>query len=110
MQDKKMLPIIGIQHRHDVRPFTEEEVRFEIDMCIGCDRCMRACPVPMSSTVTIADLNKATITDDVPAHVARFTDECVMCASCAGLPCGQSSGPLDALAEAAAGYFMGWAS
>jgi len=82
MQDKKMLPIIGIQHRHDVRPFTEEEVRFEIDMCIGCDRCMRACPVPMSSTVTIADLNKATITDDVPAHVARFTDECVMCGSC----------------------------
>src|SRR6266481_6428797 len=82
MQDKKMLPIIGIQHRHDVRPFTEEEVRFEIDMCIGCDRCMRACPVPMSSTVTIADLNRATISDDITPHVARFTDECVMCGSC----------------------------
>ncbi|HEX3640981.1 MAG TPA: cyclic nucleotide-binding domain-containing protein, partial [Ktedonobacteraceae bacterium] len=82
MQAKKMLSVVGIQHRHDVHPLTEEEVRFEIDMCIGCDRCMRACPVPMSSTVTIADLNKATITDDVPAHVARFTDECVMCGSC----------------------------
>ena len=82
MQDKKKLPIVGIQHRQDVRPLTEEAIRFEIDMCIGCDRCMRACPVPMSSTVTIADLNKATITDDVPAHVARFTDECVMCGSC----------------------------
>lgn len=80
--DKKMLPIVGIQHRQDIRPLTEEAVRFEIDMCIGCDRCMRACPVPMSATVTIADLNKATITDDVPAHVARFTDECVMCGSC----------------------------
>src|SRR5205809_4748586 len=79
---KKSPLVVGIEHRIDLKPLTEEEIRFEIDMCIGCDRCMRACPVPMSSTVTIADLNKATITDDVPAHVARFTDECVMCGSC----------------------------
>jgi CRP-like cAMP-binding protein/Fe-S-cluster-containing hydrogenase component 2 len=61
---------------------TEEEIRFEIDMCIGCDRCMRACPVPLSAMVNIADLNRATISDDVAPHVARFTDECVMCGSC----------------------------
>jgi Fe-S-cluster-containing hydrogenase component 2/CRP-like cAMP-binding protein len=69
-------------HRSNVRPLTEEEIRFEIDMCIGCDRCMRACPVPLSAMVNIADLNRATISDDIAPHVARFTDECVMCGSC----------------------------
>src|ERR1700726_198216 len=79
---KQEAPVVGIEHRADLRPFSEDEVRFEIDMCIGCDRCMRACPVPMSSTVNIADLNRATISDDITQQVARFTDECVMCGSC----------------------------
>jgi Fe-S-cluster-containing hydrogenase component 2/CRP-like cAMP-binding protein len=79
---KKQPLVVGIEHRTDLRPFTEDEVRFEIDMCIGCDRCMRACPIPMSSTVNIADLNRATISDEIAPHVARFTDECVMCGSC----------------------------
>lgn len=79
---KKPAVVVGVQHRADLRPLSEEEVRFEIDMCIGCDRCMRACPVPLSTTVNIADLNRATISDEVPAHVARFTEECVMCGSC----------------------------
>src|SRR5438067_12463148 len=74
--------VVCLEHRRNLVPFTQEEVRFEIDMCIGCDRCMRACPVPMSSMVTIADLNRATITDDITPQVARFTDECVMCGSC----------------------------
>ncbi len=81
-QSSKQPYPVGMAHRLDVRPFTEEQVRFEIDMCIGCDRCMRACPVPLSAMVNIADLNRATITDDIPANVARFTDECVMCGSC----------------------------
>src|SRR5947209_14737494 len=79
---KKQPLVVGIEHRSDLQPLSEDEVRFEIDMCIGCDRCMRACPVPMSSMVTIADLNRATITDDITPQVARFTDECVMCGSC----------------------------
>src|ERR1700687_1683070 len=87
MQRQKQSPqrkvlAMGLEHRPELRPLSEEEVRFEIDMCIGCDRCMRACPVPLSAMVNIADLNRATITDDIPAHVARFTDECVMCGSC----------------------------
>ena len=53
---KNQLPLVGVAHRPDVRPLTEEEIHFEIDMCIGCDRCMRACPVPLSSMVNIADL------------------------------------------------------
>jgi Fe-S-cluster-containing hydrogenase component 2/CRP-like cAMP-binding protein len=74
--------VVGVQHRSDLVPLTEDEVRFEIDMCIGCDRCMKACPVPLSAMVNIADLNLATTTDEIAPHVARFTDECVMCGSC----------------------------
>ncbi len=81
MVEKNAL-LVGVQHRTDLVPFNEDEVRFEIDMCIGCDRCMRACPLPLSATVNIADLNLATISDNVAPHVARFTQECVMCGSC----------------------------
>jgi Fe-S-cluster-containing hydrogenase component 2/CRP-like cAMP-binding protein len=82
IQPSKQPIVVGMGHRSNVRPLTEEEIRFEIDMCIGCDRCMRACPVPLSAMVNIADLNRATISDDIAPHVARFTDECVMCGSC----------------------------
>ncbi|WP_220195055.1 cyclic nucleotide-binding domain-containing protein [Ktedonospora formicarum] len=83
MQQKpSALPLIGVLHRSNIVPLTESEVRFEIDMCIGCDRCMRACPLPLSSQVNIADLNLATISDEIAPHVVRFTQECVMCGSC----------------------------
>ena len=65
----KSSPLVGVGHRGDIQPLSTDAVRFEIDMCIGCDRCMRACPIPMSSTVNIADLNRATITDDILPHV-----------------------------------------
>jgi ferredoxin len=61
--------MMGVQHRADLVPLTENEVRFEIDMCIGCDRCMRACPVPLSAIVNIADLNLATVSDEIAPHV-----------------------------------------
>lgn len=79
---KKQPFVVGIEHRPGLRPLTEDEVRFEIDMCIGCDRCMRACPVPLSAQVNIAELNRATVSDEIAPHVARFTEECVMCGSC----------------------------
>src|SRR5258708_32747644 len=82
IQPSKQSFVVGIEHRTDIRPLNEDEIRFEIDMCIGCDRCMRACPVPLSANVNIADLNRATISDEIAPHVARFTDECVMCGSC----------------------------
>ncbi len=74
--------VVGMTHRTQVQVLAKKQVQFEIDMCIGCDRCMRACPVPLSSQVSIADLNSATSTTDVAPHVARFTHECVMCGSC----------------------------
>lgn len=59
-----------------------EQIRFEIDMCIGCDRCMLACPVPNSAAVSIADLNHATLSGQINAQIAQFTTECVLCGSC----------------------------
>lgn len=77
------MPLVGgMTHRTQIQALAMQQVRFEIDMCIGCDRCMRACPVPLSSQVSIADLNSATTTSEVAPHVARFTHECVMCGSC----------------------------
>ncbi len=74
--------VTGMQHRNTITPLKKEEIRFEIDMCIGCDRCMRACPIPISSQVAIADLNRATVTGTMAPHIVKFTEECVMCGSC----------------------------
>jgi len=82
-KEESHLPVVvGMSHRSDVKTQSEERLRFEIDMCIGCDRCMSACPIPISTLVNIADLNHATISNEVAAHVARFTHECIMCGSC----------------------------
>ena len=74
--------VVGLEHRRTVQRMDGERVKFEIDMCIGCDRCMDACPVPVSSLVTIAQLNRATISEEIAQDVARFTHECIMCGSC----------------------------
>ncbi len=73
---------VGLEHRKDIKPLARDRLAFEIDMCIGCNRCMDACPVPISSQVTIASLNHATVARSVTPIVARFTHECVMCGSC----------------------------
>jgi Fe-S-cluster-containing hydrogenase component 2/CRP-like cAMP-binding protein len=77
-----LYPGSGVLHRKDAKPLTPEQIRFEIDMCIGCDRCMLACPVPLSAMVSIADLNQATISKPLYGHIAQFTTECVLCGSC----------------------------
>jgi NADPH-dependent 2,4-dienoyl-CoA reductase/sulfur reductase-like enzyme/Fe-S-cluster-containing hydrogenase component 2/CRP-like cAMP-binding protein/pSer/pThr/pTyr-binding forkhead associated (FHA) protein len=74
--------VVGLAHRREVQRPGEEQINFEIDMCIGCNRCMDACPVPISSQVTIADLNSATVSRRVLPHITRFTHECIMCGSC----------------------------
>jgi len=79
---KSFRPVGGMLHRSDVEKLSEQRIHFEIDMCIGCDRCMSACPIPMSTLVNIADLNIASITQNISAQVERFTHECIMCGSC----------------------------
>lgn len=84
MQSPLPAVVPGMQHRSDIRPLNAKQIRFEIDMCIGCDRCMLACPIPSSSGITIAELNAATVglTGTFTPHIADFTETCVMCGSC----------------------------
>lgn len=82
IQESSAPPPAGMAHRRTVRQLGADNVRFEIDMCIGCNRCMDACPVPMSSLVRIADLNTANVTETVAPSVERFTHECILCGSC----------------------------
>ena len=77
-----LYPVTGLLYRKEATQLTSQQIRFEIDICIGCDRCMLACPVPMSTMVTIADLNRATLSGQVDDQLARFTTECVLCGSC----------------------------
>lgn len=81
-EDRKKPVAVGLAHRKRIVPLQGEKLAFEINMCIGCDRCMEVCPVPISSQVTIASLNQATITNNITPTVTRFTHECVMCGSC----------------------------
>jgi NADPH-dependent 2,4-dienoyl-CoA reductase/sulfur reductase-like enzyme/Fe-S-cluster-containing hydrogenase component 2/CRP-like cAMP-binding protein len=80
--DTEALSVVGLVHRTETRVLSKQRVQFEIDMCIGCNRCMEACPVPLSAQVSIADLNQATVSSNLAPHVARFTDECILCGSC----------------------------
>lgn len=81
-QTRQTPVVVGVEHRAEIEPLNYKQIKFEVDMCIGCNRCMEACPIPMSSQVTIAALNTATATEDITPTVARFTHECVMCGSC----------------------------
>lgn len=74
--------VVDLEHRRETKPLDPEHLTFEIAMCIGCNRCMEACPLPSSSQITIAALNHATVTAGIAPEVARFTHECIMCGSC----------------------------
>jgi NADPH-dependent 2,4-dienoyl-CoA reductase/sulfur reductase-like enzyme/CRP-like cAMP-binding protein/pSer/pThr/pTyr-binding forkhead associated (FHA) protein/Fe-S-cluster-containing hydrogenase component 2 len=81
-ESEKKPEAVTIGHRSNIEPLSEKRVQFEIDMCVGCNRCMNACPLPLSTQVHIADLNQANVSDEIAPHVARFTHECIMCGSC----------------------------
>lgn len=74
--------VVGLEHRAGLEPLDQARLTFETDMCIGCNRCMDACPLPSSAQINIATLNRATITEIIPPAIARFTHECIMCGSC----------------------------
>ncbi len=74
--------VVDLGHRRETEPLNPGHLAFEIAMCIGCNRCMEACPLPISSQITIAALNYATVTEDIAPEVANFTHECIMCGSC----------------------------
>ena len=79
---EKQPALAGLEHRTALEPLDPDRLHFEIEMCIGCNRCMDACPVPGSSLIDIATLNQATVAETISPEVARFSHECIMCGSC----------------------------
>ena len=61
----------------------KDEVEREVMACIGCNDCLIACPLPESSVVTIAALNAAVLSEQVPeGDVAEFVQSCTQCQQC----------------------------
>jgi Fe-S-cluster-containing dehydrogenase component/NADPH-dependent 2,4-dienoyl-CoA reductase/sulfur reductase-like enzyme/pSer/pThr/pTyr-binding forkhead associated (FHA) protein len=55
----------------------------ELDACIGCHACMRACPLPDAQNVSIAALNSAAASGAFATDVARnFVQDCTQCRAC----------------------------
>lgn len=65
-----------------IREFMTEWVVRDIDLCIGCNRCMVACPVSKEH-FNIGELNLATSQDtDVSPIIRDFAFNCVQCGRC----------------------------
>jgi Fe-S oxidoreductase len=60
-----------------------EKVVQEMEQCIGCNECMRVCPVSKPQSLTIKDMNAA-ITDgkEPKGDIREFALNCVQCGRC----------------------------
>jgi pSer/pThr/pTyr-binding forkhead associated (FHA) protein/NADPH-dependent 2,4-dienoyl-CoA reductase/sulfur reductase-like enzyme/Fe-S-cluster-containing hydrogenase component 2 len=65
-------------YESDLHKFVEQE----LDACIGCHECMRACPLPDASVVTIGALNAAAGGHPLTDLVAKFAADCTQCHAC----------------------------
>ena len=55
----------------------------ELDSCIGCHECMRACPLPDSESISIANLNAyAGGTVALNSSIQHFVEDCTQCDAC----------------------------
>jgi len=55
----------------------------ELDSCIGCHECMRACPLPDSESISIASLNAyAGGTVALNSTLQNFVEDCTQCDAC----------------------------
>ncbi|MBA3531914.1 MAG: cyclic nucleotide-binding domain-containing protein, partial [Ardenticatenales bacterium] len=59
-----------------------EQVSEELNACIGCHACMRACPLPSSEVVTIGALNDLARGGELTAILAEFVNDCTQCHRC----------------------------
>jgi Na+-translocating ferredoxin:NAD+ oxidoreductase RnfC subunit len=61
------------------------EVAQELAACIGCHACLLACPA-VSEPLSIATLNRQTLSGPISEPVARFAHDCSPCGACIA-PC-----------------------
>ena len=77
-----------------IKKFMTEWVEKDLDLCIGCNRCMEACPVSKEK-FTIGELNHATQPEkqslenqfpgnrrSIPSEIRDFAFNCVQCGRC----------------------------
>jgi len=65
-----------------IKEFMVEWVSRDIELCIGCKRCMEACPVTKKH-FGIGELNHATeVGTGVPESIKEFAWNCVQCGRC----------------------------
>ncbi|MFN8534377.1 MAG: cyclic nucleotide-binding domain-containing protein [Dehalococcoidia bacterium] len=59
-----------------------EQVGYELEACIGCNLCMRACPLPDAPLMPIGELNEAIAGGVMSQRALRFTLDCTQCGAC----------------------------
>lgn len=58
-----------------------DQVTYELEACIGCSLCMRACPLPDAEFIQIGELNES-ISGVMTQRALRFTLDCTQCGAC----------------------------
>lgn len=60
----------------------DEQLAYELEACIGCHLCMRACPLPESKLIQMGELNDAIAGAPLNERLLRFTLDCTQCGAC----------------------------
>lgn len=58
------------------------QVEDELEACIGCHLCLRACPLPDAKVIQMGDLNDALTGGPMSERILRFTLDCTQCGAC----------------------------
>lgn len=82
-RSRRAKPVFWLRQASALEANLAEVVQGELDACIGCHACMRACPLPESGQVSIAALNATAAGDAWFTPVAAsFVDNCTQCRAC----------------------------
>ena len=86
VQEPLMTSAFRIDAAGSINPLTanlRKTVQHELDSCIGCHECMRACPLPEAPIVSIGALNSYGLGSGTPTTTTLdFVEHCTQCQAC----------------------------